>query len=77
MLLIILIAADLEAEDIDLGNADKEDLALDVDGYLNENEDPEALDSDEEDRLDEELGLDDNSEGVCQFYLSICFRCLV
>jgi ATP-dependent RNA helicase DHX37/DHR1 len=59
--------ADLEAEDIDLGNAVNDDLALDVDGFMNEVEDPEALDSDDEDQLDEELGLDDNSEGVGQF----------
>ena len=63
-MLNIFITADLEAEDIDLGN---DDLALDVDELSNEVEDPEALDSDDEDQLDEELGLD-NSEGVCQFY---------
>ena len=59
-MLIILIAADLEAEDIDLGNAVDDDLALDVDGFLDE--DPEALDSNEEDQLDENFGLDNNSE---------------
>ena len=67
-MLIFFITADLEAEDIDLGNAVNEDLALDVDGLMNEVEDAEALDSDDEDQLDEELGLDDNSEGVDQFY---------
>ena len=64
-MLIFFITADLEAEDIDLGDDVNDDLALDVDGVMNEVEDPEALDSDE-DRLDEELGLDDNSEGVGQ-----------
>jgi ATP-dependent RNA helicase DHX37/DHR1 len=66
--LIFLITADLEAEDFDLGNAVNDDLALDVDGLMDEVEDPEALDSDDEDQLDEELGLDDISEGVGQFY---------
>ena len=66
-MLIFFITADLEAEDIDLGNAADDDLALDVDGLMNEVEDPEALDSDDEDQLDEELGLDDSSEGVGQF----------
>ena len=68
VVLIFLILADLEAEDIDLGNAVDDELALDVDGLMNENEveDPEALNSDDEDQLDEELGLDDNSEGVGQ-----------
>lgn len=69
-MLIILVAADLEAEDIDLGNAFKDDLAVDVDGYLNEiEEDPEALDSDDEGQLEEELELDDNSECAYQLYL--------
>ena len=67
IVLIILITADLEAEDIDLGNNVNDDLALDVDGLMKEVEDPEALDSDDEDQLDEELGLDDYSEGEGQF----------
>ena len=66
--MLILTTADFEAEDIDLGNAVDDDLALDVDGFMNEVEDPEALDSDDEDQLDEELGLDDNSEGMGRFY---------
>jgi ATP-dependent RNA helicase DHX37/DHR1 len=73
--LIFLITADLEAEDMDLGNTVDDDLALDVDGLMNEVEDPEALDSDDEDQLDEELGLDDISEGVGQIYF-ISFHCL-
>ncbi|KAF8895535.1 P-loop containing nucleoside triphosphate hydrolase protein [Infundibulicybe gibba] len=44
---------DVEAEDLDLGGADPEDLAFDVDGE----DDPKALDSDEE-GLSQELGLD-------------------
>ena len=67
VVLIFLITADLEAEDIDLGNNVNDDLALDVDGLMKEVEDPEALDSDDEDQLDEELGLDDYSEGEGQF----------
>ncbi|KAK0187982.1 P-loop containing nucleoside triphosphate hydrolase protein [Armillaria mellea] len=55
--------ADVEAEDLDLGNPSKNDenLAVDVDTADIE-EDPEALDSDEEDELGEELGVefDDN-----------------
>ena len=68
-MLIFFSTADLEAEDIELGNAVNVDLALDVDGLMNEVEDPEALDSDDEDQLDEELGLDDISEGVGQLIL--------
>ena len=68
IILIIVIVADLEAEDIDLGSAVDNDLAPDVDELLNEVEDPEALDSDDDDQLDEELGLDHDSESVCQFY---------
>jgi hypothetical protein len=68
--LIFLPTADLEAEDIDLGNSVNDDLALDVDGLMNEVEDPEALDSDEDDQIDEELGLDDISEGAGQFDFS-------
>lgn len=55
--------ADVEAEDLDLGNSSKNDenLAIDVDTADIE-EDPEALDSDEENELGEELGVefDDN-----------------
>lgn len=75
VVLIFLITADLEAEDIDLGNAINDNLALDVDGLMNEVEDSEALDSDDEDQLDEELGLDDDSEGLGQFNF-ISFHCL-
>ncbi|KAF7365220.1 putative ATP-dependent RNA helicase PB1A10.06c [Mycena venus] len=52
--------ADIEAEDLDLGDHQADDLALDVDADM-ANEDPEALDSDEdteEHQLDKELGLD-------------------
>ena len=75
-MLILLITADLEAEDMDLGKTVDDDLVLDVDGLMSEVEDPEALDSDDEDQLDEELGLDDISEGVGQFYFIINFHCL-
>ena len=44
--------------------AGNDDLAPDTDGLLNEVEDPEALDSDDERQLNEELRLDDNSGGV-------------
>ncbi|KAJ7250874.1 P-loop containing nucleoside triphosphate hydrolase protein [Mycena haematopus] len=51
--------ADVEAEDLDLGDQHAGDLALDVDADMAD-EDPEALDSDEdtaENQLDKELGL--------------------
>ena len=48
--------ADVEAEDLDLGDSQKADeaLAFDVDGDV----DAEALDSDADSNADEELGLD-------------------
>ncbi|KAJ7109727.1 P-loop containing nucleoside triphosphate hydrolase protein [Mycena crocata] len=55
--------ADVEAEDLELGNQHTDDLALDVDADIAD-EDPEALDSDEdteEQHLDKELGLDTDS----------------
>lgn len=52
----------LEAEDMELGAALAEDLADDVDG--NAETDEEALDTDD-DELDEELGIDsEESEGM-------------
>ncbi|KAF5369365.1 hypothetical protein D9758_002690 [Tetrapyrgos nigripes] len=54
--------ADIEAEEIELGDVDDTDVAFDVDADDVE-EDPDALDSDEEEKLDEELGIDvDESE---------------
>ncbi|KAK7048361.1 P-loop containing nucleoside triphosphate hydrolase protein [Favolaschia claudopus] len=51
---------DVEAEDLDLGEHQMDDIAPDVDAGMAE-DDPEALDSDEEDteerQLDKELGL--------------------
>lgn len=53
--------ADIEAEDIDLGHND-EGLAFDADEDMLE--DPEALNSDDDDALHEELGIEvDESEG--------------
>ncbi|KAJ6508792.1 P-loop containing nucleoside triphosphate hydrolase protein [Mycena sanguinolenta] len=52
--------ADVEAEDLDFGDHAADDLALDVDADMAD-EDPEALDSDEdteEHQLDKELGLE-------------------
>lgn len=48
---------DVEAEDIELGNTQDDNLAFDVDDDLAD-EDPEALDSDDERAVDEELGID-------------------
>ncbi|KAG7443024.1 P-loop containing nucleoside triphosphate hydrolase protein [Guyanagaster necrorhizus] len=57
--------ADVEAEDLDLGNPSKndEDLAIDVDTADME-EDPDALDTDEEDELGEELGVEFNDNDM-------------
>ncbi|KAJ7780656.1 P-loop containing nucleoside triphosphate hydrolase protein [Mycena maculata] len=52
--------ADVEAEDLELGNQQVDDLAFDVDADMAD-DDPDALDSDddtEEHQLDKELGLD-------------------
>jgi hypothetical protein len=60
------LAADVEPEDLDLGNQQPDDLALDVDADMAD-DDPDALDSDddtEEQALDKELGLDsDDADG--------------
>ncbi|KDR82679.1 hypothetical protein GALMADRAFT_1347828 [Galerina marginata CBS 339.88] len=53
--------ADVEPEEIDLDNAGQESLAFDVDDNLDQLEDPEALESGAEDQLNEELGLDEDT----------------
>ncbi|KAJ7212117.1 P-loop containing nucleoside triphosphate hydrolase protein [Mycena pura] len=58
--------ADIEAEDLDLGHQQADDLAFDVDAGMTD-EDPDALDSDEdteEHQLDKELGLDSDDVDV-------------
>ncbi|KIM43329.1 hypothetical protein M413DRAFT_444160 [Hebeloma cylindrosporum] len=50
--------AAMEAEDVDLG---QDNLAFDVDGNMDGDADSEALESDDEDQLDTELGLDEDS----------------
>lgn len=67
--LIDVIAADVEVEDIDLGNAFEDDLALDVDENMDPEEDPEALESDDDDALDKELGIEEDADGMA----FICF----
>lgn len=47
----------MEAEDFDLGGADADDVAFDADANLDDH-DPEALDSDGEQEVDEELAID-------------------
>jgi hypothetical protein len=47
----------MEAEDIDFGGARPDDLAFDVDEDMDE-QDADALDSDDEQELNEEFGLD-------------------
>lgn len=57
----------MEAEDVDLGTAEADSLAFDVDDVMNE-VDEEALDSDQEGGIDEELGLEpDDSDGNAYF----------
>ncbi|KAG6820176.1 hypothetical protein H0H93_004307 [Arthromyces matolae] len=55
--------ADLEAEDFDLGETRPGGLALDVDDGVVE-EDPDAFDSDDEDAVNEELGLEEDGADV-------------
>ncbi|ETW81584.1 hypothetical protein HETIRDRAFT_318995, partial [Heterobasidion irregulare TC 32-1] len=47
-----------KAEDIDLGNVEEADLALDVDGQQTAEEDAEALDTDDEEMDEQALGID-------------------
>lgn len=51
-----VLTADVEAEDIELG-INEQELALDVDGE-HMDEDPEGLDSDDDDDVNAELGID-------------------
>ena len=54
---------DAEPEECDLGIAEPDDLAVDVDD--NADDDPDALDSDDDDQ-DDELGIDvDESDCKC------------
>ncbi|TFK40653.1 P-loop containing nucleoside triphosphate hydrolase protein [Crucibulum laeve] len=53
--------ADVEAEDVDLGDTVQDDLAIDVDENMDE-DDPDALNSDNEDDLNEELGIEEESD---------------
>ncbi|KAG6830018.1 hypothetical protein H0H92_002546 [Tricholoma furcatifolium] len=55
--------ADIEAEDFDLGEAGSNDLALDVDDGIAD-DDPDALDSEGEDDLNKELGLEEEGSDV-------------
>ncbi|KAF8176995.1 P-loop containing nucleoside triphosphate hydrolase protein [Pholiota molesta] len=54
--------ADIEAEEVDLGNSVEDDLAFDVDENMDHEEDAEGLESDDDDKLDEELGLEEGSD---------------
>ncbi|KAJ3513040.1 hypothetical protein NLJ89_g3170 [Agrocybe chaxingu] len=54
--------ADVEVEEIDLDTTGQNDPTFGVDESLSREEDSEALDSDDENQLDEELGLDDDSD---------------
>ncbi|KAF9485838.1 P-loop containing nucleoside triphosphate hydrolase protein [Pholiota conissans] len=54
--------ADVEAEEVELGNSIEEDLAFDVDENIEREDDPEGLESDEDDKLNEELRLEEESD---------------
>lgn len=63
----------MEAEDVDLGDARPDDLAFDVDEDMDE-QDADALDSDDEQELNEELGLDPDEIGgrfyqICLYHI--------
>jgi hypothetical protein len=58
----------VEAEDIDLGNIEQDSGAFNVGGDIHppDDNDPEALDSENEGELDDELGVDiDESDCTC------------
>ncbi|KAG5648122.1 hypothetical protein DXG03_006076 [Asterophora parasitica] len=60
---VVPAQADVEAEDIDLGDSGPNDLAFDVDeGLDDEDQDQDALDSDDEDSLNEDLGLEEGAD---------------
>ncbi|KAF8630939.1 hypothetical protein AX17_005296 [Amanita inopinata Kibby_2008] len=62
--------ADVEAEDLEFGDVKQEDAVFDVDDDAGAyEEDLEALDSDEERALDEELGLNANEETEVPMYI--------
>lgn len=65
-----ILIADVEPEDLDLGNFDQDGLAFDVDENMDQ-EDQEALDSDDEQKLDEELGLEGDSDGTHFYFCSL------
>jgi len=50
----------MEAEDVDLG----QDNIADVDENMDDDVDSEALESDDENHLDAELGLDEDSDSA-------------
>lgn len=50
---------------MELGSSARGDLAFDVDENMDDGEeDEEALDTDDDDKLDEELGLDNESDSM-------------
>lgn len=59
---LVYSLADVEAEEVDLGNSVEDDLAFDVDENMDHEEDSEGLESDDDDKLDEELGLEEGSD---------------
>jgi ATP-dependent RNA helicase DHX37/DHR1 len=51
----------MEAEDVELG---QDNLAFDVDGIIDDEADSEALESEDDNQLDTELGLDEDSDSA-------------
>lgn len=59
--------ADVEAEDMELGSKEQQDLAADVDTGLVAEDDLEALDTDDEETEEQSLGIDtEESEGTSE-----------
>jgi len=59
--------ADVEAEDMELGDDQENDLALDVDGDETAVEDLDALDTDEDEEDNQRLGIDaDECDSTCR-----------
>ncbi|KAF5382586.1 hypothetical protein D9615_002788 [Tricholomella constricta] len=60
---VVPAQADVEAEDLDLGDGGPNDLAFDVDEGMDDGG-PDSLDSDSEEGLNEELGLEEEGADV-------------
>lgn len=61
-----LHTADVEPEEVELGYDTQENLAFDADDDMNQREEPEEpeTEDDAEQKLDDELGLDDDTDSM-------------